>query len=337
MLPRRTRTEGGLALHTRNRKRCRETAFNSVSGIPKTFCNPMSSPTSLPKADGAWTIRRVLEWTSGYLREKGSDSPRLEAEVLLAYARGCPRIQLYTAYDEPLPDAVRAKMRELVQRRAAAEPVAYLVGHREFFGLSFRITPDVLIPRPETETLVMEALERLKLIERPRVLDLGTGSGCIAVSLAVNHSGAGITAVDISAAALAVARSNVEQHKVADRVELLEGDLYAPLPAGVKFDAIVSNPPYVRTDEMDGLQPEIRLHEPHLALVAGPEGLDVFRRIAGEAARWLTPTGFVLVEFSPEQAVAVQALFTPELSWQQSRIVNDTSGQPRALIVKQAH
>src|SRR5262245_58121502 len=119
------------------------------------------TPTSTP-ADGVWTIRRVLEWTSGYLREKGSESPRLEAEVLLAHARGCPRIQLYTAYDEPLPEPVRARMREMVQRRAASEPVAYIVGHREFFSLDFEVTPDVLIPRPDTETLIVETLERVK-------------------------------------------------------------------------------------------------------------------------------------------------------------------------------
>jgi release factor glutamine methyltransferase len=294
----------------------------------------MPAPTT--PTDGAWTIRRILEWTSGYLREKGSDSPRLEAEVLLAHARNCPRIQLYTAYDEVLPDAIRAKMRELVQRRAAAEPVAYLVGHREFFGLKFKVTPDVLIPRPETETLVMETLERIKSDERPRILDLGTGSGCIAVSLAVNHPGAQVTAVDISPAALAVARSNVEQHDVVDRVNLLESDLFVRLHNGTKFDVIVSNPPYVRTDEMDGLQPEIRLHEPHLALVAGPEGLDVFRRIAAQAAQWLNPDGFALVEFSPEQSTAVQALFTPELGWRQSRVLSDTSGQPRALLAERA-
>jgi len=291
----------------------------------------MSNPASTPKTEGAWTIRRILEWTSGYLREKGSDSPRLEAEVLLAHARGCPRIQLYTAYDEVLPDAIRAKMRELVQRRAAAEPVAYLVGYREFFGLKFKVTPDVLIPRPETETLVMETLERTKSVENPRILDVGTGSGCIAVSIAVNHPGAQVTAVDISPAALAVARSNVEQHGVADRVELIESDLFAGLASGVQFDAIVSNPPYVRIDEMDGLQPEIRLHEPHVALVAGPDGLDVFRRIAAEATRWLKPGGFVLVEFSPEQAAGVQGLFSAEFGWRQTRVLSDTSGHPRAL------
>jgi release factor glutamine methyltransferase len=294
----------------------------------------MSTPASTPKADGGWTIRRVLEWTSGYLREKGSDSPRLEAEVLLAHARGCPRIQLYTAYDEVLPETIRSTMRELVQRRAAAEPVAYLVGHREFFGLKFRVSPDVLIPRPETETLVMETLERTKSLERPRLLDLGTGSGCVAVAIAVNHPGAQVTAIDISPAALAVARSNVEQHGVADRVELIESDLFAGVAAGTQFDAIVSNPPYVRIDEMDGLPPEIRLHEPQLALVAGPEGLDVFRRIAAEAPRWLTPGGFVLVEFSPEQAARVQGLFTPEFGWRQNRILNDNSGQPRALYAE---
>jgi release factor glutamine methyltransferase len=182
------------------------------------------TPTSTP-ADGAWTIRRVLEWTSGYLREKGSESPRLEAEVLLAHARRCPRIQLYTAYDEPLPEPIRAKMREMVQRRAASEPVAYIVGHREFFSLDFEVTPDVLIPRSDTETLVVEILERLKPVPQPKILELGTGSGCIAIALAANHPGATVTAVDLSSESLAVAQRKPVRHKLAHRVTFAQGDL----------------------------------------------------------------------------------------------------------------
>ena len=178
--------------------------------------NPVNSP---PAADDPWTVRRVLEWTTSHLKKHGSDTPRLDAEILLAFARGCQRIQLYTQFDEPLSDAVRAQMRELVQRRSKAEPVAYLVGQREFFSLGFRVTRDVLIPRPDTETLVMEVLDGTKGLESPTILDLCTGSGCVAISVAKNCKTAHVTAIDISPLAIAIARENADRHQVADRVE----------------------------------------------------------------------------------------------------------------------
>jgi release factor glutamine methyltransferase len=284
--------------------------------------------------DGAWTIRRVLEWTSGYLREKGSESSRLEAEVLLAHARGCPRIQLYTAYDEPLPEPVRARMREMVQRRAASEPVAYIVGHREFFSLDFIVTPDVLIPRPDTETLVVEVLERLKSVPRPTVLEIGTGSGCIAVALAVNHPGASIVAVEVSAAAAGIAQRNVERHNVADRVTIVEGDLFAALPAERRFDAVVSNPPYVRLDEMEQLDPDVRLHEPHLALAGGADGMDLLRRIVDESPSHLREHGWLALECSRAQAAPLQQRVNAISEFTDSRIVNDASGHPRVVLAR---
>lgn len=293
--------------------------------------NPPSPPTAAVP-DDTWTIRRVLEWTSGYLRERGSESPRLEAEVLLAHARGCARIQLYTAYDEPLSEDVRGRMRELVRRRAAAEPVAYLVGHREFFGLDFHVTPDVLIPRPETETLVVEALARVRGRERARVLDLGTGSGCIAVAVAANHPGAQVTAVDVSQRALAIAAENVARHGVGDRVRLVCGDLFDPLAADEQFDLVLSNPPYVRRDELEHLQPEVRLHEPRLALVAGADGLELYRRIANGAPQRLAAGGALLVECSPEQGPVVGALFSAAAHLSDVRIVNDLAGMARLVI-----
>lgn len=301
------------------------------SGLPLNGGGDVSaSSTSI---DGPWTIRRVLEWTTGYLKERGSESPRLDAELLLAHARGCPRIQLYTAYDEPLPDAVRATMRELVQRRAAAEPVAYLIGQREFFSLPFHVTPAVLIPRPDTETLVMEALNVLKPRAAPAVLDLGTGSGCIAVALAVNLPAARITAVDLSHAALEVARRNAARHKVADRVQFLEGDLFDPLPAGARFDAIVSNPPYVRTGEIPELQAEVR-SEPHGALDGGEDGLDTIRRIVDNAPSRLVPGGALLIECSPEQAAAVRGLLEQQGDFTSVGIRQDLSSQPRVVMAR---
>ena len=176
-----------------------------------------------------WTVRRVLDWTTAHLKQHGSETPRLDAEILLAHARGCRRIELYTRFDEPLTDAQRAVMRDLAKRRAKSEPVAYLVGHREFFSLDLRVTPDVLIPRPDTETLVVELIDAARAVESPRILDLGTGSGCIAIAAAVNLPSARVTATDLSDAALAIARENAEKHAVVGPY---------PVPAGRPVRAI---------------------------------------------------------------------------------------------------
>lgn len=291
------------------------------------------SPTSI---EGPWTIRRVLEWTTGYLKERGSESPRLDAELLLAHARGCPRIHLYTAYDEPLPEPVRGRMRELVQRRAAAEPVAYLIGQREFFSLPFHVTPAVLIPRPDTETLVIEALSFLKSRSSARVLDIGTGSGCVAVALAVNIPDARVTAVDVSSAALEVAQRNAERHGVDHRVQFLEGDLFASLADDARFDAIVSNPPYVRTNEIPELQPDVRLSEPHGALDGGEDGLDIIRRIVDNAPDWMVPGGALMIECSPEQADLVRELLEAQGTYASAGIRQDLSNQPRVVIARRS-
>ena len=282
-----------------------------------------------------WTIRRVLEWTTGYLSEHGSESPRLEAEILLAYAKQCPRIQLYTHFDDELSDEVRGRMRALVKRRADLEPVAYLVGHREFFSLDFEVNRDVLIPRPETELLVMEALEALKAAEvSGRVLDIGTGSGCIAIAIAHRAPTAAVTAVDISESALVVARRNAERHNVADRVSFLQGDLFAPLGAGEEFDVIVSNPPYVSTDDQTGLEQDVVRHEPHGALFAGRDGLDVIRRIIDTAPQHLRAGGSLFLEFSPEQADSIVALLHASGQFEGINILRDTSHQQRAVLAK---
>jgi release factor glutamine methyltransferase len=281
-------------------------------------------------------VRRVLEWTIGYLKEHGSESARLDAEVLLAHARGCPRIQLYTEYDAVLPDAVRAQMRELVKRRADAEPVAYLVGHREFFSLEFEVTPDVLIPRPDTETLVVEALDAAKPHAAPRVLDLGTGSGCIAVAIAVNHPGALVTAIDRSGAALAVAGRNAQRHGVGERVRLLEGDLFAPLSGDAQFDIVASNPPYVAADEIVGLQPDVSRHEPQEALDGGTDGLDVIRRILLGAGPVLPAGGHLMLECSPEQAAPIRALFEGSRRFAGVQVRTDLAGRPRVVHGRRA-
>lgn len=284
-----------------------------------------------PATADVWTVRRVLEWTIPHLKAHGSESPRLDAEILLAHARGCPRIQLYTNYDEPLTEGQRAVMRDLVQRRAAAEPVAYLVGHREFFGLDFRVSRDVLIPRPDTETLVVAGLEFLATRPQPRVLDVGTGSGCIAISLAVNAPNAILVATDQSAAALEIARENAARHGVDDRIRFVEGDLYAPLSVSEPFDLIVSNPPYIASAEIDTLAPDVRLHEPRAALDGGPDGLAIIRRLLADARAFLSPAGGLLIEISSEQAESVTQLLAASGAFEDIRVIHDLSRQPRVV------
>lgn len=255
-----------------------------------------------------WTVRRVLEWTIGHLQSRGSETPRLDAEVLLAHAWQCPRIQLYTRYDQTLPENVRAAMRELVQRRAAHEPVAYLIGRREFFSLEFETPPGVFIPRPATETLIVEALPLARRQASPRILDLCTGSGCIAVTLARHLPEALVTAVDLNPLAVETARRNAIRHGVEGRLTVFEGDLFGPLSVDAPFDLLVSNPPYVTDGEMPDLPPDVRDHEPRLALAAGPDGLDVVRRIVAELDHWLAPSAAVLLEIAPEQAASTRSL-----------------------------
>ena len=299
-----------------------------------------------PAAADAWTVRRVLEWTTGHLKKHGSDTARLDAEILLAHARGCQRIQLYTAYDEPLTDAVRATMRDLVQRRVQAEPVAYLVGHREFFSLNFRVTRDVLIPRPDTETLVIEIIEGVKTLvaarastgenaRAVRVLDVCTGSGCVAVAVAKNcvttKCDIEIVATDISPAALAIARENAAAHKVDNCIEFIEGDLFAALPPDARFDIIAGNPPYVPTAEIDTLDPEVARHEPRLALDGGPTGLEIFERLIASAPKYAAPGALFLMEMSPEQAEPLQQRLLAHGGYSAVTVRADLASRPRVL------
>jgi release factor glutamine methyltransferase len=279
-----------------------------------------------------WTVRRVLDWTIGYLKEQGSESPRLEAEVLLAHSCGWQRIQLYTHFEDVLSPEVRAKMRELVKRRGAHEPVAYLVGYREFFSLRFEVGPGVFIPRPETETLVLESLEILKSAGQgsPQVLDLCSGSGAIGVSIAVNAPSARVTCIDKNDAPSEFSTKNAAKHGVADRVTVLQGDLFSPLPADARYDVIACNPPYVTTAEIERLAADVKSYEPHAALDGGPDGLDVLRKIAREAPQRLKAGGWILFELSPEQGdAALQILL--DLGLESVAAVKDLAGAVRVV------
>jgi release factor glutamine methyltransferase len=283
----------------------------------------------------AWTIGRLLTWTTDYLKQQGAASPRLDAEVLLAAARSCPRIALYTAYDEIADEPTRSVFREYVRRRAAGEPVAYLVGHREFFSLSFHVTRDVLIPRPETEHLVVAALDLLRL--RPanagtaRLADVGTGSGAIAVSVAKHAPACRVTAVDSSLEALQVARGNADRHQVADRVEFIRSDLLSAVSTADAFDVVASNPPYVSQSEWEQLPADVRNYEPRSALLGGPTGRETIARLIPQAAERLHPGGWLLLEISPMIEAAVQQLLARDGRFRSVQTIKDLAGLPRVI------
>jgi release factor glutamine methyltransferase len=250
-----------------------------------------------------WTIQTVLEWTKSYLADKGVENARLESEWLLAHSLGTDRVGLYVHYEKPLNEAELAAFRGLVLRRARREPLQYILGTQEFFGLEFEVAPGVLIPRHDTEVLVEEALRRG---ERARsVLDIGTGSGCIAVALAKGLPEAEIVSVDLSPEALAVARRNAERLGV--KVDFVEGSLFDPF-VGRTFDLVVSNPPYIPSADIAALQPEVRDFEPRTALDGGEEGLDFYRRIVAGAPGFLTRGGWLLLEVGVGQAESVATL-----------------------------
>jgi release factor glutamine methyltransferase len=282
-----------------------------------------------------WTIGRLLRWTTDYLKEHGAESPRLEAEVLLAHARNCVRVELYTSFDDPADEALRTKFRALVKRRAEGAPVAYLVGHREFYSLDFRVTPDVLIPRPETELLVLALLDRIKEYHadgRPvEVADVGTGSGIVAIATARHAPGVRVTAIDVSPKALAVARDNAVRLQVADRVAFVESDLFAAIPAGKQFDFVASNPPYVAAEEFAHLAPEVRAHEPPLALVAGSSGTSVIEPLVSQAAERLASGGWLLLEISPIVRERVEGLVAADGRLEPDPTLKDLAGLPRVV------
>jgi release factor glutamine methyltransferase len=281
-----------------------------------------------------WTVGRLLEWTTEYLGRRGSDTPRLDAEILLAEASGCQRIDLYTSYDEVPSEASRTAFRELVRRRAEGTPVAYLVGRREFYSLSFRVTPDVLIPRPETEFLVVALLDRARgrpADEEIAICDVGTGSGIIAVSAAKHLPKARITAIDSSPAALGVARANAADHGVADRIDFVQGDLLNALPPGACFDFVASNPPYVTEAELEQLAPEVRDFEPRQALLAGPRGTEVTEALLAQAGDRLKSGGYLLVEISPMLHEAVCRLIQSDSRFELGSTIKDLRRQPRVV------
>lgn len=277
-----------------------------------------------------WTIGRILKWTEQYFKEKGIESPRLDAEVLLSHILGRERIYLYVHFDEPLEPAELARYREAIKQRVQRVPVAYIIGEKEFMGLTFKVTADTLVPRPDTEILVQAAVERLRARgETPRFADIGTGSGAICLSILHFLPKAQADTVDISPAARAVAEENAAALEVADRVTFHTGDLLAPL-AGQCYDAILSNPPYIPDGDIAALAPEVRLKEPRTALAGGKDGLDFYRRLTADAPAHLKDGGFLAVEVGIHQAAPVAALAVPSFS--RTEILKDYAGIERVVI-----
>jgi release factor glutamine methyltransferase len=252
-----------------------------------------------------WTVRKAILWTASYLEKKGSDAPRTDADLLLADALGVDRLRLLLDFDKPLSPEELAAYRKRIERRAKGEPLAYILGGKEFYGRDFFVSEKVLVPRPETEGLVDFGLEALPEDRPARVLDLCAGSGCIGISLALERPQVSVDLVELDPGAAEVASRNVEAHGVGDRVRVLVGDLF-DAAEGV-YDVILSNPPYVPSGEIPGLAPEVR-REPRLALDGGPDGLDVVRRIARDAAARLRPGGMLALELALEQPAPVAEL-----------------------------
>ncbi len=291
------------------------------------------------KQEDIWTVGRILTWTTDYLKKQGAGNPRLDAEVLLAHALQKSRIQLYTMYETPLSEGQRATMRGLVKRRAAHEPVAYLVGHKEFFSLDFEVNQAVLVPRPETEILVMHAIEiaRESYHDKPlSVIDLCTGSGCIAISVANTLPRATLVATDISTEALEVAVRNAKKHQVLERIDFRQGDLFGALAVHETCDLLISNPPYILTKDLEGLEPDVREHEPIQALDGGSDGLAIISTILRQAPKHINPGGFLLMEMTPELREPIDQLLKTSGAYGKTEWIKDYSGQIRHLRARLA-
>lgn len=276
-----------------------------------------------------WTLGRLLQWTTTFLTEKQADSPRLDAEVLLAHILNVPRIALYTRFDEVASDETRARYRQLVKQRVEGTPVAYLVGFKEFYNLRFAVSPAVLIPRPETELVVLEAIRLAKTMPTPRVVDVGTGSGIMAITLARYVPAAEVTAIDLSPDALAVAQQNAQTLGVASRIRFLQGDLLAPV-AGEMFDLVISNPPYIASEVMPTLSESVKKYEPYMALDGGPGGLQVIERLATQAHERLKPGGYLVLEIGYDQGKTVPDRLN-KLGYQSVHVQIDHAGHPRIV------
>jgi release factor glutamine methyltransferase len=287
-----------------------------------------------PDPEDRWTVGRLLNWTRDFLKKKGSESPRLEAEVLLASVLKCERVRLYTQFEDEVDDKARSSFRDLVKRRAEGAPVAYLVGRKEFYSLPFAVSPAVLIPRADSESVVVEVWTKIKGVEAPRCVDVGTGSGCLALACAHQHKTARFVAVDLSPEALAVARGNAEKLGLLDRVEFVEGDLLEPLADRPPFDLILSNPPYIATGVIPTLEPGVRDFEPHLALDGGEDGLRIVDRLIAQAIPLLKPGGWLILEIGSDQEAPVRSMIAARGEFELAPTIRDAANHPRVILAR---
>lgn len=285
-----------------------------------------------------WTIQKLLNWVAEYLKNKGIDSPRLSAELLLSHILGLKRIELYTQFEKIVTKEQLDRLHDLVERAGKHEPIAYLAGKTEFYSLELDITADCMIPRPETELLAERAIEFLRTRNGKQfVCDLCTGSGCIAVAIARNFPDCRIIATDICDTALSVAARNIEKHGLKERVKLLCGDLFDPIVPQIdveKFDLIVCNPPYVSAAEFEKLDRNVKDYEPKLALFAGDDGLDIYRRIIGRVGQFLKPDAALMLEIGYEQGQVVRELLEQVKIFAEITIEKDFHSNDRIVIAK---
>lgn len=289
------------------------------------------------------TVLEGIQKSADFLTKKGVDSPRLQAELLLAHVLQLPRMKLYLNFERALTDSETDTLRELVRRRGQREPLQHIVGSTSFCGFEMAVNPHVLVPRPETELLAEEGWKFLSTItaQVPTALDFGTGSGCIAIALAAKCPAAKICALDVSESALNTARDNATRNHVADRIQFLQGDGFSALAnvsgnaaqSGTVFDLIISNPPYISSAEIETLDPEVRDHDPRGALDGGADGLDFYRRFAIEARPFLKANGRIMVEFGDAQGEAVKKIFEAQ-KWVVEAIRDDYTQRQRILIAR---
>jgi release factor glutamine methyltransferase len=284
------------------------------------------------------TVLEAIQRSTDFLAKKGVDSARLQAELLLAHLLKQPRMRLYLNFERTLTPKEVDALRELIRRRGQREPLQHIIGSTSFCGLEIAVGRDVLIPRPETELLAERGwtfLNQLSTINHqpPSAMDFGTGSGCLAIALACKCPAAEVYAIDISSAALVLARQNAARHGLSERIRFLPGDGFAALPEGVRFDLIISNPPYIPSGDIASLQPEVRDYDPHRALDGGADGLDYGRRLAAESAAFLKPDGLVMLEFGDGQAGHLREILQQQ-KWIVEAIEEDYTRQPRFMVAR---
>jgi release factor glutamine methyltransferase len=284
------------------------------------------------------TVLEAIQRSTEFLARKGVDSPRLQTELMLAHLLQRPRMQLYLNFERSLTASEIDTLREMVKRRGQREPLQHILGTTSFCGLEIAVNRHVLIPRPETELLAERGwtfLNQLSTLnpQPSTALDFGTGSGCLAIALAHHCPAAHVEAIDLSPAALALARENAARHGLAERIRFLEGNGFAAVPAGSQFDLIISNPPYIPSAEIATLQPEVRDHDPSTALDGGPEGLDYYMSLAAEAARFLKPGGRLMLELGDGQAARVQEILQQQ-KWIVEALQEDYNHTPRVVVAR---